>query len=43
MQGIRDVGVLIVSTGMVAALLTALFDWRARWLSHIRGERHAHR
>jgi len=37
---IRDLAVVIVSTGIVAALLTVFFDWRARFLSGIRGESH---
>jgi hypothetical protein len=39
-KGIKDLAVLIALTGMVAALLTVFFDWRARLLSRIRGESH---
>jgi len=42
MKGIKDVGVLIVSTGIAAALLTAFFDWRARLLRQLLGESHEH-
>ena len=40
MKGIKEVALVIASTGMVAALLTVFFDWRARLLSQIRGESH---
>ena len=42
MKGVKDVGVLIVSTGIAAALLTAFFDWRARLLRQLLGESHEH-
>jgi hypothetical protein len=42
MMAIKDVFAIIASTGMVAVLLTVFFDWRARLLSHIRGESHEH-
>ena len=42
MKGIKAVFAVIASTGMAAVLLTVFFDWRARLLSQIRGERHEH-
>lgn len=39
MRGIRDIGVVLASTGMVTGLLMVFFDWRARLLSQIRGDR----
>lgn len=41
-NGIRDLSIVIASTGIVAAVLTLFFDWRARLLSQIRGESHEH-
>lgn len=41
-KGIKEVVLVIASTGMFAALLTMFFDWRARLLDHIRGESHEH-
>ncbi len=42
MRAITDVIVAVAATGMIVALLTVFFDWRERWLSHIRGESHEH-
>ena len=42
MKAIKDLGILIVSTGIAAALLTVFFDWRARLVSQIRGDSHEH-
>ena len=39
MNGIKEFWLLIGSMGIITALLTVFFDWRARLLSHIRGER----
>jgi hypothetical protein len=36
MKGIRELVLVMASTGMVAALLTMFFDWRARLLKTIR-------
>jgi len=38
MKGIRELAVMMASTGMIAAVLAVSFDWRARLLSGIRGE-----
>ena len=43
MKGLKELTVVMASTGMVAALLTVFFDWRARLLSRIRGDSHEHR
>ena len=42
MKGIKEVVVLVASTGVVATLLTVFFDWRARLRSQMRGESHEH-
>jgi predicted ABC-type sugar transport system permease subunit len=42
-EGVRVIGLVIVSTAIVAGLLVVYFDWRARLLSGIRDERHGSR
>ena len=41
MKGIREIGVVVASTGMVTALLTAYFNWRTSLLRRLRIERSA--
>ena len=41
MTGIREIALVMASTGMITALLAVYFDWRARLLSQIRGDGHA--
>jgi hypothetical protein len=41
-MAIKEVFAVIASTGMVAALLTVFFEWRARLRSQILGESHEH-
>ena len=37
MKAIHDLGVVIVSTGIFAALLKVIFDWRVRLRNELRG------
>lgn len=37
MQGMKEVAIVMASTGMVAVLLTVFFDWRRKLLNQIRG------
>jgi hypothetical protein len=39
MTFIKEIGLVIASTGMVTLLLASYFDWRARLLDTIRGQR----
>lgn len=39
MTSIREIGLVIAFAGMLTALLSAYFDWRAKWFDNIRRER----
>jgi hypothetical protein len=40
-KGIRELAVVVASTGMITALLGVYFNWRARLPGRIRGEEYA--
>ena len=42
MKGIKELALMMASTGMIAVLLGVYFDWRARLLGRIRDHHHAH-
>ena len=42
MKDIKELALMMASTGMIAVLLSVYFDWRARLLGRIRDHHHAH-
>ncbi len=42
MKDIKELALMMASTGMIAVLLSVYFDWRARLRSRIRDHHHAH-